>query len=707
MKVYTSYYGASRDSGIGTRAQSAELNDVLIKNTLVDLSAFRAISAQEKDNEALMYLLKKDGESILGLSYTEPPSSSGYNRAAPCGIQYVCDAGEMDYDQIGSIVNFAVFKKPDSELPAPLSMIPVNESGYIFHNSPAVLAQVIDALVKVALSENNETALIVLPQGRNSEYTSARYTISEALGYLPKDLRSKISFFTSLPVSGENYDALTAFDTAGKYGANVVFCSPDNYQKLKSRRSFIEANMDNPVKTGAFATLIARNKEPACFLKLTEQTVEGKLTYESLNAAAQRVEHGEVATLDQLQAQKKELSKQLSKTEKEKQSLQENLAKSRDEEDRLTSEIEKLKRTCQKLKSQVNENTKTESTKNESTKKESKRNLLKDKIFIISVVVAVIIGLVVGGILYSALFSGDKGNEVVDNKSESTLEQELTAEPEPTAELNQTVEPGQTSELEPTAEPEPSPKLESTADSQQGLEEPVNEPESTDKQELPNDTESADGPELPAEPDQTNEPEQNVEQELGGEPEPTEDSQPESEELVNEQDPFSEQELPTDLESTEESAQSAEPELTSEPELIAEPESTDGPDEESEQLSRTAPIVIDTDLPALIIYTDFDKEHFETEFGSDFDVREYSEEALSAEETNNAIVVLLIGEKELVDRPESDAQDNGIILYSYIYNEEQGKYTISRDGSVVDNFGEELRKLAGQQLPADSSEGKD
>lgn len=679
MKVFTSYYGASRDSGIGTRAQSVELNDVLIKNMLVDLSAFRAISAQEKDNEALMYLLKKDGKSILGLSYTEPPSSSGYNRAAPCGIQYVCDAGEMNFDQIGSIVNFAVFKKPDSELPAPLSMIPVNDSGYMFHNNPAALAQVIDALVKVALSEGNETALIVLPQGRNSEYTTARYTISEALGYLPKDLRSRISFFTSLPVSGENYDVLTAFDTANRYGANVIFCSADNYQKLKSRRRFIEANMDSPVQTGAFAWSIARDKEPACFLKLTEQTIEGNPTYESLNEAAQRVASGNAATVDELRKRIKEYEDAIKEKQNKIAELNSNLKKEKmkreKENEGLISKLKDAEEERKKLKKE-NDELKGRSGRpngaiSQAKKQKAATNPFMKKLLAISIAIAMIgLGFAAGWLISNAVSSNKNQKTIVETESEQNTEQEQTVEAEQSTETN-----------------------------------PATEHEHTTEQVLPDDSAVAGEPSPPAEPDQTNEPEPELE--LGEKPEPTDNLEPDSEEQGNAQESNPEQEPPADLKSTEKTAQSAEPELISDSVIITEPAHTDEHDEKTEQLPRTEPIVIDTDLPSLIIYTDFGKEQFEVIFGGGFEVREYSEGVLSTEEINNSVVVLLIEEKELADKPELNAQENDILVYSYIFDEEQDKYKIKLNGSVVEDFKEELGKLIDPQPTADTSEGNE
>ena len=677
MKVYTNYYGASRDSGIGTRAQSAELNDVLIKNMLVELSALRSISGQDKDNEALMYLIKKDGNSILGLSYTEPVSSSGYNRAAPCGIQYVCDAGEMDYDQIGSIVNFAVFKKPDSALPAPLDMIPVNDSGYMFHNNPAALAQVIDALVKVALAEGGETALIVLPQGRNNEYTFARYTISEALGYLPKDLRSKISFFTSLPVSGENYDVLTAFDTAGRYGANVVFCSADNYQKLKSRRRFIEANMDRPVQTGAFAEYVANDKEPSNFLKLTEQTIDGKLTYDSLNAAAQRVANGEAATVDELRARIKETEEEIKNKQnklislndvlnKERKDHKYKIAKLEKENLDLTKRLNESEEARKKLKKDNDDpkgkNGRANSTIGQTEKQKATTNSFAKKLVAILIAVALIgFGFAAGWFISKAISPSNQKEATVETKSDNTTEQE------PAVEAGQPTEAELITETEPNTEAEPGTETEPTTET------------------------------IPT-----------TEAEPATETDPATEVQPVTEtDTPTETEPATEQVLISETEPATEQKSDDESEPTKDSEPTTEPGSSDELNEESEQMTSSEPIDSDIKLSKLIIYTDLTKEGFEELFGKDFDVREFSGEVPDSKEINNSVVVLLIREKEPADSTELDAKDDDVRVYSYIYEEEQDRYIISLNGSVIEDFAEELKGLAGSQQEDVASEGND
>ena len=80
---------------------------------------------------------------------------------------------------------------------------------------------------------------------------------------------------------------------------------------------------------------------------------------------------------------------------------------------------------------------------------------------------------------------------------------------------------------------------------------------------------------------------------------------------------------------------------------------------------------------------------------------------MSTEEINNSVVVLLIEEKELADKPELNAQENDILVYSYIFDEEQDKYKIKLNGSVVEDFKEELGKLIDPQPTADTSEGNE
>ena len=193
MKVFRNYYGASVDRGIGVQAQSAEIAQLNLDGILKELSSLHALESSEHDKEMLSYLVEKGGYSILGVSYTEQPKSSGYNRSAPCGLQYVVRTDELAEasTELGSLVNFVSFQKPDSASPVPLDCIPRNESGYTFHNSPSVIAPLIDGLVRVALSPEEEIMIIALPKGKNSEYASARYTIAELLCYLPVPLRMK------------------------------------------------------------------------------------------------------------------------------------------------------------------------------------------------------------------------------------------------------------------------------------------------------------------------------------------------------------------------------------------------------------------------------------------------------------------------------------------------------------------------------------
>ena len=435
MKVYTYYYGANRDRGIGIQALSRELDDVITKNMLDNLAGLHTADIQDRDNGALMYLLKCDEKSILGLSYTELPSGSGYNRAAPCSIQYVFDSDEMDFEQIGRTVNFVVFKKPDSTQPTPMGEIPVNESGYLFHNKPAVLANIIDALTKVTLSDDGPIVLIALPQTKNSDYTSARYAISEALTCIPRELRSKISFFTGLPVNGESTDVLAAFDVAAQYKANVVFCSADSFQKLRGHRSFVAVDMDKPVQAGSFASLVAYAADSTGTLKLVEQTLKGKLSYDALNAAAQKVANGEAVSIEKLNDTIRKRDKEYAKLEEEYDKISKKYTDLDRKYDDLSHRHERLKNAYEE-------------------KKEGGQHGGQSSKWILIAAIALVAGLLVGGLVAHFIFPNDGNADnhpsqpdaaatptvmVMPSGSEqeemqTPIPEEVTATPEPTEE---------------------------------------------------------------------------------------------------------------------------------------------------------------------------------------------------------------------------------------------------------------------------------
>ena len=303
MIVYSYYYGASAGRGIGTQAQSKELESLSLRSDLKDLSSLHALESSEHSGEMLSYMLTLGGYTILGLSYIESPKSSGYSRSAPCGLQYIIPEDSMEGTEIelGRIINFVNFQKPASAIPAPLESFPLNESGYSFHNSKAVLAPLVDGLVRVALSAQKEVLLVALPKGKGSDYASARYTISEALDYLPVQLRKNIHFFTGLPVAEGVSDALTGYDNAVKYGANVVFCPNEFYRQLIKQRTCIGMDMDRPGdEFGAFAAYITGVPDVSAALARVDGCMSGALTADNLSKAAIRAQRGDIETVETL-----------------------------------------------------------------------------------------------------------------------------------------------------------------------------------------------------------------------------------------------------------------------------------------------------------------------------------------------------------------------------------------------------------------------
>ena len=304
MEVYSYYYGASVEKGICVQAQSKELSKLHLDSTLMDLSSLHALESSEHSNEKLSFLLGIEGYCVLGVSYIESPNNSGYTRSAPCSLQYIVRGEKIAQrvEEYGKIINFINFRKPSSIEPAVMNMFPLADSGYYYRNNPKVLSALVDGLIQVALSEK-DVLLIALPKGKNSEYATARYTMAEMINCIPNTLRTNIRFFTGIPVMEGINNPLTGYDTAMKYGANVIFCPNEYFSQLKSHRNCIGIDMDNPSsQTGFFAEYIANAPDTGDALsKVMSNATE--VSYSSLNKAAQQVASGHIVTIDMVRDQ--------------------------------------------------------------------------------------------------------------------------------------------------------------------------------------------------------------------------------------------------------------------------------------------------------------------------------------------------------------------------------------------------------------------
>ena len=304
MEVYSYYYGASVEKGICVQAQSKEIDKLHLDSTLRDLASLHALESSEHSNEKLSFLLGVEGYCVLGVSYIESPNNSGYTRSAPCSLQYIVRGEKIAKraDEYGKIINFINFRKPTSTVPAAMDMFPLTDSGYYYHNNSKVLAALVDGLLQVALSEK-DTLLVALPKGKNSEYATARYTMAEVINCIPSALRTNVRFFTGIPVMEGITNPLTGYDTAMKYGANVVFCPSEYFAQLKSHRNCIGIDMDNPSgQTGFFAEYVANAPNTAEALsKVINNATD--ISYTALNKAAQQVDGGNVVTIDMVREQ--------------------------------------------------------------------------------------------------------------------------------------------------------------------------------------------------------------------------------------------------------------------------------------------------------------------------------------------------------------------------------------------------------------------
>ncbi len=293
MEIYSYHYGAAPGKGIGVLAQSRELENLPLGPFLKDLSSFRALASSGQRGEKLCCLLEKDGYTIFGLTYPEPPEDSG--TAAPCGLLYVVRSDEwQSYAKYtGEIVRTAVFRKPETPVSEPAAAFPQDKNRPASGIRPDVMAQLVDGLVRAALSVQNEILVAALPGGLESGYETARSAIGEALDCLPPDLRKNIRFLTGLPVREGETKCLAGYENAVRLNANAVFCPHRYLRELTACRSFIWVDMEHPSgETGAFASWIVRSSHREEDLQRITARLQGapeKRSYAELNQAAEEL----------------------------------------------------------------------------------------------------------------------------------------------------------------------------------------------------------------------------------------------------------------------------------------------------------------------------------------------------------------------------------------------------------------------------------
>ena len=303
MAIYSFYSGMDPDGKQNEAIQSAELEQLPVLPVLREMSSLRALTPAGQPGEMLSWLLHREGYGIFGLSWSEKRAVSGAVREAPCSLQYVTPGPElaMASADLGKIVNFINFQKPPASSPAPLNGWPMIESGYWFHNSTPVLTALVDGLARVATAPDDTVMLIGLPKGKKNAYAFARYTIAEMLEYLPENVRVNIRFFTGLPAAGKAADPGAGFDTAVKYGANVIFCPGEYFKQIGLYRKCISVDMDRPsAEAGAYADYITHAPGTMASLAAISGLVSGEMTYESLNRAARQAGEGRVGTVEKL-----------------------------------------------------------------------------------------------------------------------------------------------------------------------------------------------------------------------------------------------------------------------------------------------------------------------------------------------------------------------------------------------------------------------
>ena len=295
MDIYSYHYGAAAGRDTGVRARSGELENLPLGSFLKDLSSLRALESSGHRGEKLCCLLERDGYTILGLSYPESPEDSGAAAAAPCGLHYVVRTDDWNAyaKYAGEIVRTAAFRKPEVPVPEPAAAFPQDKNRPPSRVRPEVMAQLVDGLVRAALSDRHEILVAALPNGLESEYETARSAIGEALDFLPPALRKNIRFLTGLPVREGETRCLAGYDNAVRLNANAVFCPHQYLRELMARRSFIWVDMERPAgDTGAFAAMIVRSSHREEDLRRISALLQGtpeKMSYDELNRAAEEL----------------------------------------------------------------------------------------------------------------------------------------------------------------------------------------------------------------------------------------------------------------------------------------------------------------------------------------------------------------------------------------------------------------------------------
>ena len=170
-------------------------------------------------------------------------------------------------------------------------------------NSPEVLALLVDNLVRIALSRENEVLLIVLPEGKGSKYANA--VMEGALAFLPASLRAGITYLPKLPAEESVPKSVNAYDSAVlRDHANVIFCTRKEVEELKIYRVFNEMDLAHPSgRAGYYAKIVVQTDSLSHFLEQMEQQLDGSdgFTVDILNATAQIVKYGPKKSIPQNQ----------------------------------------------------------------------------------------------------------------------------------------------------------------------------------------------------------------------------------------------------------------------------------------------------------------------------------------------------------------------------------------------------------------------
>lgn len=296
---YQHYYGAQPGRGIGVVSTAPYIEKKNLTERLRTLACLRAADEKDADNCGIMYFLQIQNHYVLGLSYVEAPASSGYDRHAPCGLQYVFADDELANvaANLSQIAAFLPFTKHTSQS---VRNLPLRASGIRYQFDPAMCTALVEAALQVATEKKDHLLCIVPPKGIGSHYNTARLVLAQLFEYLPSEICLHLTFITSVPGT---YDGTISADANGipsQYPdilspehVKVVVCSQKQAAWLASHKKCMIVDMNQPadktgIKPGEYARFMVEHNQYNFLHETFERYIDDHQSMRALNESVAR-----------------------------------------------------------------------------------------------------------------------------------------------------------------------------------------------------------------------------------------------------------------------------------------------------------------------------------------------------------------------------------------------------------------------------------